>query len=131
MVAKGDNWVPPEIFPQFVEGIMEGSRGKGMRLSETHELSAREQQVLDLLLENLAIKEIVPKLNSSERTVGFHAFNLLAKYGLGRRANLLLLRYQTCSAACPRPGECRAILCYTPHSFRWSEPQLTRCPRTL
>jgi DNA-binding CsgD family transcriptional regulator len=41
------------------------------------DLSRREQEVLNSLLENLANKEIGNKLNISERTVKFHVSNLL------------------------------------------------------
>ena len=56
-------------------------------------LSRREREVLDALLENLSNKEIASKLNMSERTAKFHVSNLLAKYGVRRRADLILLTY--------------------------------------
>ncbi len=48
---------------------------------------------MDSLLENLSNKEIAAKLNMSERTAKFHVSNLLAKYGVRRRADLILLTY--------------------------------------
>jgi DNA-binding CsgD family transcriptional regulator len=39
-------------------------------------------------------KEIALRLNISERTVKFHVSNLLAKFGVRRRADLILLCYQ-------------------------------------
>jgi len=48
---------------------------------------------MDALLENLSNKEIAAKLNMSERTAKFHVSNLLAKYGVRRRADLILLTY--------------------------------------
>ena len=54
----------------------------------------REQEVLDSLLENLANKEIASRFNISERTVKFHVSNLLSKFGVRRRADLILLCYQ-------------------------------------
>ena len=58
------------------------------------ELSRREQEVLNSLLENLANKEIGDRLHISERTVKFHVSNLLSKFGVRRRADLILLCYQ-------------------------------------
>jgi DNA-binding NarL/FixJ family response regulator len=58
------------------------------------ELSGREQEVLDALLENLVNKEIGSRLNISERTVSFHVSNLLSKFGVRRRADLIFLCYQ-------------------------------------
>ena len=68
------------------------------------ELSRREQEVLDSLLENLANKEIGSKLNISERTVKFHVSNLLSKFGVRRRADLILLCYQKRGAKPPHEG---------------------------
>ncbi len=98
-VASGGYWVPREILSQFVESIMESPQGQKLKISGTRELSSREQQILDLLLENLANKEIASKLNISERTVKFHVSNILAKFGVGRRADLILLCYQKRAAA--------------------------------
>jgi DNA-binding NarL/FixJ family response regulator len=58
------------------------------------ELSQREQEVLDALLGSLVNKEIGSRLNISERTVKFHVSNILSKFGVRRRADLILLCYQ-------------------------------------
>ena len=63
--------------------------------------SRREQEVLDCLLENLANKEIADRLNISERTVKFHVSNLLSKFGVRRRADLILLSMQGRAVATP------------------------------
>lgn len=42
-------------------------------------LSPREQEVLELLAQDLAVKEIADRLRISERTVSFHLTNLYAK----------------------------------------------------
>ena len=57
-------------------------------------MSRREKEVADLLLQNLSNKEIASKLLMSERTAKFHVSNLLAKYGVQRRADLMLLFVQ-------------------------------------
>jgi DNA-binding CsgD family transcriptional regulator len=46
--------------------------------------------VLDGLLANLSNKEIAARLNISERTVKFHVSNLLAKFGVERRQELIM-----------------------------------------
>jgi DNA-binding CsgD family transcriptional regulator len=55
--------------------------------------------VLSGLLENLANKEVADRLHISERTVKFHVSNLLAKFGVRRRADLILLCYQRRASA--------------------------------
>jgi len=52
-------------------------------------LTRRETQVLKLLLEGKADKEIAVFLNLSIRTVKFHVSNILAKRGVSTRAELL------------------------------------------
>jgi len=92
-VATGGFWVPRGLLSHFVDSILHtGHRAQGSSWSA--QLSTRETQVLDRLLENLSNKEIAAKLNISERTVKFHVSNVLTKFGVGRRADLILLRYQ-------------------------------------
>ena len=94
LVATGGFWVPRSLLSEFVDTIITNSRGRRLKVESSAELSRREQEVLDSLLENLANKEIASKLNISERTVKFHVSNLLSKFGVRRRADLILLCYQ-------------------------------------
>ncbi len=88
-VAAGGYWVPRLVLARFVESMIQ-------KRSPQHEhsfakLSSREKEIGKMLLENLSNKEIANKLNISERTVKFHVSNLLAKFGVRRRADLMLL----------------------------------------
>jgi DNA-binding NarL/FixJ family response regulator len=94
LVASGGFWVPRSLLSEFVDAVISNSRGRRLKAESGAELSRREQEVLDSLLENLANKEIANKLNISERTVKFHVSNLLSKFGVRRRADLILLCYQ-------------------------------------
>ena len=51
--------------------------------------------MLASLLQSLSNKEIGDKLNISERTVKFHVSNLLAKFSVQRRADLILHSFQS------------------------------------
>jgi DNA-binding NarL/FixJ family response regulator len=93
-VASGGIWVPRPVLSRFVDSILNGRQGRRLNPESTHELSHREQEVLTGLLENLANKELAQKMKISERTVKFHVSNLLAKFGVRRRADLILLCYQ-------------------------------------
>jgi DNA-binding NarL/FixJ family response regulator len=93
-VAEGGFWVPRAVLSGFVDSILGGSHSRRLKADTTADLSRREQEVLNCLLENLANKEIGSKLNISERTVKFHVSNLLSKFGVRRRADLILLCYQ-------------------------------------
>jgi DNA-binding NarL/FixJ family response regulator len=94
LVAAGGFWVPRETLSRFVDSILSTTQGRRLRTDAPGELSRREQEVLSSLLENLANKEVASRLNISERTVKFHVSNLLAKFGVRRRADLILLCYQ-------------------------------------
>ena len=92
-VAEGGFWVPRALLSAFVDSTLEETRRPraapiGVRMSK------REEEVLELLMLNLANKEIGSKLHMSERTAKFHVSNLLAKYGVQRRADLILLFVQ-------------------------------------
>jgi DNA-binding NarL/FixJ family response regulator len=93
LVASGGFWVPRQLLSQFVDSILNG-QSRRLKTDTVTNLSRREQEVLDSLLENLSNKEIASKLNIAERTVKFHVSNLLSKFGVRRRADLILLTFQ-------------------------------------
>jgi len=93
LVSAGGFWVPRSVLSGFVDSILT-SQGRRMKTDTVTNLSRREQEVLDSLLENLSNKEIASKLNIAERTVKFHVSNLLSKFGVRRRADLILLTFQ-------------------------------------
>jgi DNA-binding NarL/FixJ family response regulator len=102
LVAAGGFWIPRPVLSRFVDAILSSTSGHRIRITSPIELSRREQEVLDLLLENLANKELADRLHISERTVKFHVSNLLAKFGIRRRADLILLCYQRRGDIMPR-----------------------------
>jgi len=88
-VAAGGFWVPRALLSRFVDHVLGHAPGPSPG-SKPVNLSRREQEVFDGLLENLANKEIASRLNISERTVKFHVSNVLAKFGVRRRADLIV-----------------------------------------
>ena len=92
-VAKGGFWVPRSLLSSFVDSVVRAGQ-KRPGSSWSAQLSARETQVLEELLENLSNKEIATKLKISERTVKFHVSNVLTKFGVVRRGDLILLWHQ-------------------------------------
>jgi DNA-binding CsgD family transcriptional regulator len=77
-----------------VDSILTDQHRRRLKPEGQASLSRREREVLDSLLENVSNKEIAAKLNISERTVKFHVSKLLNKFGVRRRADLILLCYQ-------------------------------------
>jgi DNA-binding NarL/FixJ family response regulator len=94
LVASGGFWVPRTVLSNFVDSILTDQHKRRMKPDGHTQLSRREREVLDSLLENVSNKEIASKLNISERTVKFHVSKLLSKFGVRRRADLILLCYQ-------------------------------------
>lgn len=94
LVAAGGYWVPRAVLSRFVESIIGSRKSAAARNQTPGTLSRREREVLDSLLRNLSNKEIASQLNISERTVKFHVSNLLAKHGVRRRADLIVMRFQ-------------------------------------
>jgi DNA-binding NarL/FixJ family response regulator len=93
-VSGGGFWVARSTLSEFIDSILADTHGRRLKVATAKELSRREREVLDTLLENLANKEIANRFNISERTVKFHVSNLLAKFQVRRRADLILLCYQ-------------------------------------
>lgn len=93
-VNAGGFWVPRTVLAGFVDHILTAAANGRLKAEAASDLSVRQQQVLDALLKNLSNKEIAARLNISERTVKFHVSQLLEKFGVRRRADLIVLCYQ-------------------------------------
>jgi len=98
-VANGGFWVPRDLLARFIDTNL--VVGHGRVPPGLANVTQREREVLDALLENLANKEIADRLHISERTVKFHVSSLLEKFGVRRRSDLILLCFQDRS---PVPG---------------------------
>ena len=91
-VASGGFWVPRALLSRFVDWTLAGVR-RPRRSNGLGQLSRREREVHDLVMENLSNKEIAQRLHMSERTVKFHVSNILGKHGVKRRADLILMAF--------------------------------------
>jgi DNA-binding NarL/FixJ family response regulator len=72
-VHAGQRCIPPEIGRQLADHVSQ------------NDLSARERQVLQHMLEGRSNKEIAAALELSEHTVNIHVKNILSKLGVGGR----------------------------------------------
>lgn len=88
-VVAGGFWVPRSLLSRFVDTLLQEVR-RHRPTAGPADLSRREREVLDVLLENLSNKEIASRLHISERTVKFHVANLLTKFRVRRRSDLIL-----------------------------------------
>lgn len=85
-LAEGGSWLPRGLLGAFVDSLLGATSEARLPAG----VSRREHEVLASLLQNLSNKEIAVKLNISERTVKFHVSNLLSKFAVQRRADLLV-----------------------------------------
>ena len=90
-VAAGGFWVPRALLSRFVELIFK-KVGRQRPASRTA-LTPREGEIFEDLLQNLSNKEIARRRQITSRTIKFHVSNVMAKYGVKRRADLLLLSF--------------------------------------
>lgn len=86
-------WVPRVLLARFVDSLLPSARSRNL-VNGPSGLSRREREVLQAVLENLSNKEIAGQLNISERTAKFHVSNLLAKFGVERRTDLILMYFK-------------------------------------
>jgi DNA-binding NarL/FixJ family response regulator len=84
-IMKGQPWVPPQVLLAFVKNA---KALLDAQLLPGHSLTAREAQVLQLLMRRLTNKEIASALSISERTAKFHVSNILSKLQLEDRVGL-------------------------------------------
>jgi len=88
-VAEGGFWAPRALLSRFFDTLVASSRSRPQS-GFSASITGREREVLEALLDNLANKQIADRLHISERTVKFHVSNLLAKFQLSRRQDLIL-----------------------------------------
>lgn len=89
-VASGSLWMPHKVLARFVETVVSemGHVSKLFRVQS--DVSARERQVWTLVSQGFANKEIASQLQITERTVKFHVTQLLGKFQVTNRRELML-----------------------------------------
>jgi DNA-binding NarL/FixJ family response regulator len=92
-ISSGGLWVWRRMLSRFVDSLVGNSRMQDTVHPPDVRMSQRERQIANALLKNLTNKEIAHELNISERTVKFHVSNLLSKFKVQRRSDLLVLWY--------------------------------------
>jgi DNA-binding NarL/FixJ family response regulator len=88
-IADGGFWVPRDLMSRYLE-LGQTIQTAQVPVTASKSLSRREREVLDYLLKNFSNKEIANALNISESTVKFHVSNVISRFGVRRRADLIL-----------------------------------------
>lgn len=84
--ARGEQYVSPRVMKSVAGHYAQSSEGGK---SEYDSLSDREREVLILLAEGCAMKEIAQRLNLSVKTVDAHKYNLMRKLDVHDRPGLI------------------------------------------
>jgi DNA-binding CsgD family transcriptional regulator len=64
------------------------------RYSRRQQLTRRQREVLEAVLDNLTNKEISKRLSISESAVKFHVSSLLGRFKARRRSELIVMYYE-------------------------------------
>jgi DNA-binding NarL/FixJ family response regulator len=88
-VADGGFWLSPLRLSRFIDSFLGRCHSKQPAVTSLS-LSRRENEILERLFQDFSNKEIANELNISERTVKFHVSNLLQKFGVHGRRELIL-----------------------------------------
>jgi DNA-binding NarL/FixJ family response regulator len=76
----------------YVTSLIAGGLVESLRLGEgrlTHELTARQREVLQLLAEGHSMKEVASLLKVTPRTVAFHKYTMMENLNLKSTAELI------------------------------------------
>lgn len=82
-VLRGQTYVTPLIAKDVVDGVL------GNDKQPLIELTARQQEVLQLIVDGLSAKDIAAKLSISHRTVEFHKAQLMQQLDLHSSVELI------------------------------------------
>ncbi len=86
VVASGQTYLSPAIADTVVQGYVHGPEAKAK--PSTDQLTPREREVLQLVAEGLASKQIAAKLNISVKTVDSHRHQIMERLNLHSVAEL-------------------------------------------
>jgi NarL family two-component system response regulator LiaR len=84
----------PTLAPEATQALVEASRMSSTSPQELYNLTQREQEVLELMVEGLSNPEIAEQLVISRSTVKFHVSSVLAKLGVSSRTEAVALALQ-------------------------------------
>jgi DNA-binding NarL/FixJ family response regulator len=85
-IAREELFCSPRVAAQLFRRMSDRSEGSMPHMAAARTLTIRERQVLDLIRQGLANKEIADRLSIAEPTVKTHVHNLLEKLNVSTRA---------------------------------------------
>ena len=86
VVTEGSIWAPRRLLSKLIDRLLKTSNSPSV--STMPQLTAREQEVLELILMAQSNREIAARLGIEERTVRAHLARLMRKAGVDNRIKL-------------------------------------------
>lgn len=87
----GNPYVSPGLFARLLSEVKNGSRAKSASVDRLSALTAREEQILELVSQGLSNKEIGNELGIAEKTVKHYVTNVLQKLQVRNRVEAALV----------------------------------------
>ena len=88
-VLNGKNYISPHMTDDFADDVINMYRNE--RRTPFHELTKREKEILQLVVQGFTSKQMAGQLNLSQRTIDHHRSNLLRKFN--RKNSIDLVNY--------------------------------------
>jgi DNA-binding NarL/FixJ family response regulator len=88
-VLEGKFWISHDVLGEYARRTSANHRHRSGNVAPDSYLTAREEQIMGLLLKGDSNKEIANALGISERTVKYHVSNILQKSQASSRRDLL------------------------------------------
>lgn len=88
-VLSGKNYISPFMADDFADDVINMYRAE--RRTPFQELTKREKEILQLVVQGLTSKQMAEQLNLSQRTIDHHRSNLLKKFN--RKNSVDLVNY--------------------------------------
>jgi DNA-binding NarL/FixJ family response regulator len=102
-VAAGEAWLGPTVTRRIVDEIATRPEPYSGATVQIDLLTRREQEVLILLAEGSSNGEVAKKLGISEATVKTHLAHVMAKLGVGDKAQAVIFAYRSGLVRVPSP----------------------------
>lgn len=86
-VAKGEMYLTPNVSEVLTKSLLQSKKEQVQK--EEYNLTQREKEILQCIVDGLSNKMIGPELNISERTVNAHRYNIMRKLDANNTADVV------------------------------------------